>query len=233
MSVYSNERIIAQPEFQLSDDLQFDAQQTMDGIEFMKKLPDASIPLIFFDPQYRAVLDKLQYGNEGERQQDRAKLPQMTEDDIHTFLGQIERILMPSGHLMLWMDKFILVQTDWSGFLTLHTVDMVVWHKGRIGMGYRTRRASEYLLIMQKSPIRAKGVWKSHDIPDVWTEKSDKSHTHAKPVELTEKLIKAVTNEDDIVVDPAAGGYNVMKAATKAGRRFLGCDILNMNYENS
>ena len=34
-------------------------------------------------------------------------------------------------------------------------------------MGYRTRRKSEYCLVLQKVPLRAKGVWRSHNIPDV------------------------------------------------------------------
>ncbi len=226
MSVYSKERLIVQPEFQLPDGLGFDQPQSIDGIEFLRKLPDASIPLVFFDPQYRAILDKLEYGNEGERQKKRSKLPQMSEQQILDFLWDIERVLIPSGHLMLWVDKYLLVGGDWSRYGVFKPVDMVVWHKGRIGMGYRTRRCSEFLVVLQKPPIRAKGVWKLHNIPDVWTEKPDKTHPHAKPIGLMETLIRAVTNDGDIVVDPAAGGYNVMRAANNTGRRFLGCDIV-------
>ena len=38
------------------------------GLELMRSLESQSIHLAFFDPQYRGVLDKMQYGNEGERQ---------------------------------------------------------------------------------------------------------------------------------------------------------------------
>ena len=37
-------------------------------MKLLSKLADSSIHLAFFDPQYRGVLDKMQYGNEGERQ---------------------------------------------------------------------------------------------------------------------------------------------------------------------
>jgi len=47
---------------------------------------------------------------------------------------------------------------DWLKKTDLAIVDMVVWNKGRIGMGYRTRRSSEYLLILQKTPIKSKGI---------------------------------------------------------------------------
>lgn len=56
--------------------------------------------------------------------------------------------------------------------------------------------------------------------------KTDKNHTHAKPVELQKRLIKAVTNKGDIVVDPSAGGYSVLKSALEMERHFVGCDIL-------
>lgn len=93
-------------------------------------------------------------------------------------------------------------------------------------MGYRTRRRAEYCIVLQKNPQRAKGVWKSHDIPDVVLERSSQApHPHAKPVGLQGRLIDAVSNEGDFVVDPAAGSFSVLDAAGKTGRRFLGCDI--------
>ena len=69
----------------------------MDGLKLLSLLPPASLPLVFFDPQYRSILDRQQYGNEGERQKSRAELPQMTDQTIGRFIAQIERILMPSG----------------------------------------------------------------------------------------------------------------------------------------
>jgi len=198
----------------------------------LKLLPDKSIPLVFFDPQYRSVMDKQNYGNEGKsRGKKRVELPQMTNNQIKKFLFQIERILIPSGHLMMWIDKFILVSGVHSILegCGLQLVDMITWNKERMGMGYRSRRFSEHLLVLQKPPVRAKGIWVIHNIPDVWNEKienGDKNHTHTKPVELQTRLIKAVSDKGDIIVDPSAGGYSVLKACQKADRNFLGCDIL-------
>lgn len=226
-NVYSKVRQLIQPKIELNG-LLMDAPQTMDGIELLYKLPLNSIPLIFFDPQYRHILDRQSYGNEGERQKERAKLPQMNDTVITNFLTEIERVLMPSGHLMLWVDKYILCGCMNSLLSESHLklVDMITWNKQRMGMGYRTRRYGEYLLILQKQPIRAKGVWQIHNIPDVWAEKVDsQSHAHAKPLELQKALILAVTNKNDIVVDPSAGSYSILKAASATGRHFIGCDI--------
>jgi len=230
-TVFSSERDLTQPDFLLPKGLKLDRRQKMDGLKLLKALGPASIPLVFFDPQYRSVLERQQYGNEGERQKRRLELPQMSNALIKMFLAEIERVLMPSGHLMLWVDKYIVVSgvtilTEGNG---LHLVDMITWNKGRMGMGYRSRRYSEHLVVLQKFPVRAKGVWRVHDIPDVWTEKlgqERRNHTHAKPVGLQERLMKAVTNAGDVVVDPAAGGYSVLDAARATGRHFLGCDLL-------
>ena len=86
--------------------------------------------------------------------------------------GRDREILRPSGHVCLWMDKFILCGYGAAPIFPLDwTVDLITWDKGKIGMGYRTRRRGEYLMICQKPPRRAKGIWQDHGIPDVWPEK--------------------------------------------------------------
>jgi site-specific DNA-methyltransferase (adenine-specific) len=203
--------------------------QVMDGLTFLQELPENFTTTVFFDPQYRGILDKLQYGNEGARQKQRAQLPQMTDAVIADFLQKIYRILAPNGYLFFWADKYIVCTGQASKFLQeagLHLVDMITWDKGRIGMGYRTRRRSEYLVIAQKFPFKAKATWVDHSIPDVWAEPVDRArHAHAKPVLLQARLIEAVTPQDQIVVDPAAGSYTVLEACRLVHRDFLGCDL--------
>ena len=58
----------------------------MNGLELLSLLKDGEVKLTFFDPQYRGVLDKMKYGNEGERQSGRASLEQMSEDVIIEFI---------------------------------------------------------------------------------------------------------------------------------------------------
>lgn len=211
-----------------------DRRNKMEGLKFLKLIPASYTPLVIFDPQYRGVLDKLSYGNEGARQKGRAALPQMTTDTISNFARQIARVLKPSGHCFLWMDKFHLCTGDLrrvferngDGNLGMQVVDMLTWSKGRIGMGYRTRSIGEYMLAIQKQPIRAKGIWTDHGIPDVWIEKvPNRTHVHEKPAALIQRLIEAVTKPGDIVVNPCAGSFGTMTAALTSGRHFLGCDI--------
>jgi|SRR6516225_3209486 site-specific DNA-methyltransferase (adenine-specific) len=80
--------------------------QRGDGLVLLRSLPDGCTPLTFFDPQHRAVLDKLKFGNEGTRQRGRAQLPAMSEDFIDLICTEIARVLAPSGYLMRWVDTF-------------------------------------------------------------------------------------------------------------------------------
>ena len=200
-----------------------------DGLELLAALEPESVPLCIFDPQYRGVLDKMRYGNEGvSRGRRRSALPQMGEETITEFVAGISAALIPSGHLFLWTDKFHLCTGvgAWLGECGLDIVDLVTWDKGRMGMGYRTRRVTEHMVILQKPPTRINAGWQQDDIPDVITEKVKRiGNVHPKPVNLQARLIKAVTDPGDVVLDPAAGSYSVMTAAHLVGRQFLGCDI--------
>ncbi|WP_273337187.1 DNA-methyltransferase [Campylobacter avium] len=197
----------------------FNHKNEIDGLSLLKFLENQSVDLCFFDPQYRGVLDKLKYGNEGKKRgRARAQLEQMNEETIITFIKEINRILKPSKYLFLWVDKFHLVEG-------VKPLDMITWDKQKIGMGYRTRRKSEYLLILQKEPIKAKATWSLHDITDVWSEKVDKTHPHQKPLELQKKLILATTKEGDLVCDPASGSFSVLKVCELTRRTFIGGDI--------
>lgn len=200
----------------------------IDGITLLKNIKSESIATTFFDPQYRGILDKLKYGNEGiSRGRSRCELQQMNETTIKQFINEINRTTKPSGHLFLWVDKYHLCTgvLDWFIGTDFKLVDMITWDKGKIGMGYRTRRKSEYFIIFQKEPIRVKGIWNLHNIPDVWDEKAEKVHPHSKPIELQKQLILSTSCETDYICDPASGGYSVYEACKATGRAFIGGDI--------
>jgi site-specific DNA-methyltransferase (adenine-specific) len=201
--------------------------QNGDAIALLHSLPDACTRLIFFDPQHRENLDKLKYGNEGARQRERFLLPAMTSDYIDACCRDAVRVLMPSGYFMLWQNAFGLVQGHHLRLAdVLQCVDLIAWDNQHLGMGYRSRRRGDYLIVLQKTPIKAKATWRDHGIPDRWAEKVDrKLHPHVKPIGLTARLIAATTSPGELVIDPAAGSFVVMHAARQLGREFFGCDV--------
>lgn len=230
-SVYSTIRItrhLSDNPVLKSDNILINEPNVINGLDLLGNINDAVITACFFDPQYRGVMDKMKYGNEGERQKERAALQQMSEETIRLFIEETDRVLIPGAHLFLWVDKFHFCEgtAHWTSGTSLSVVDLITWDKGKIGMGYRTRRKSEYLLIMQKQPVKAKGYWTRHDIPDVWTEKViSKKHPHQKPFMLQKNLIDAVSAKGDYILDPCAGSYTVLDACKELSRNFIGGDL--------
>ena len=201
--------------------------QRGDALELLRSLPNSCTRLIFFDPQHRENLDKLKYGNEGSRQRERCLLPQMSSEYIDAVCREVTRVLMPSGYRPHWMNAFQIGEGYHLRVADgLQLVDLIAWDNQRLGMGSRSRRRGDYLVILQKPPIKAKATWRDHAIPDRWVEKVDrKLHPHIKPVELITRLIGAITLPGELVVDPAAGSFAVMHAAHQLGREFVGCDL--------
>jgi site-specific DNA-methyltransferase (adenine-specific) len=205
----------------------FNVAQNGDAFELLRWLPGVCTPLVFFDPQHREVLDKLAYGNEGARQRGRCTLPTMTDSFIDTCCREAARVLTPGGYLMRWIDTFGLCEAHHLRIADIiKCVDLIAWDNCRIGNGYRSRRRGDYLLVLQKEPVAAKSTWRDRGIPSRWIEKVDrKLHPHIKPIGLIRRLIAAVTEPGDLVVDPAAGSFVAMHAAHELGRDFIGCDI--------
>ena len=80
------------------------------------------------------------------------------------------------------------------------------------------------MVVLQREPLHAASTWRDHGIPDVWQEKVSKSHPQSKPIGLQERLIRAVTQPGELVVDPAAGGYSVLEVCMRCERNFCGSD---------
>jgi site-specific DNA-methyltransferase (adenine-specific) len=210
----------------VAQQLQFNVAQRSDALELLQALPDCSAALVVFDPQHRSVLDHLKFGNEGERQRGRAALPAMTEAYIDDCLREAAQVLIAGGYVFLWADTFRVCEGDHLRVAAaLKCVDLIAWDNLRIGMGKRSRRRGDYALVLQKPPITAK-TWTDHGIPSRWAERVDRArHPHVKPAGLLERLIGAVTQPGDLVVDPAAGSFIVLEICQRLGRRFVGCDL--------
>ena len=205
---------------------EFNVAQRGDSLALLRSLPAGCTPLVFFDPQHRGILDKLKFGNEGARQKGRATLPAMTDDYIDASCRESARVSTPGGYLMRWIDTFGLCEAHHHRIADCYKcVDLIAWDNLRMGMGKRTRRRGDYLLILQKPTITAIS-WHDHGIPSRWSEKVDtREHPHVKPTDLIARLIGAVTEPGDLVVDPAGGSFGVMHVARRLGRNFIGCDI--------
>ena len=81
-------------------------------------------------------------------------------------------------------------------------------------------------LSCKKQMHKAKGVGKIHNTPDAYKKTvSQRERPHAKPIDLQDKLMAAVSHEGDFGTDPAAGSFSILEAAKNRQRTFLGCDL--------
>ena len=160
----------------------------------------------------------------------------MSSDYIDACGREAARILRSSGYLALWSNTFNLCQGHHLRIAdAIQVVDLIAWDNLRLGMGKRSRRRGDYLVVLQTPPISPM-TWHDRGIPSRWPEKIDlkvyprKVYPHTKPIDLIARLIGAVTKPGDLVVDPAAGSFVVMRVAAEMQRRFVGCDIAHGTY---
>jgi len=239
----SNSPIAEQPApLQVPGVLRFDLDGANEGdaLALLCAIPSESTKLTFWDAQYRQLLQKLRYGNEGvSRGKRRKKLPAMTQEYIAACDREIARISMPSGYCARWVDEFQLLNSLFK-IGGLEHVGVVHWDGGRPGMGGRIRNVGGSLVFLQKPPIgvRAKTLpvkWATNPIIRAVHYETIRfprsAHPHRKPIGLIAEIIQAVTNPGDTVIDPAAGSFVVMDAALGTHRHFLGTDILPTTKE--
>ena len=82
--------------------------------------------------------------------------------------------------------------------------------------------------IYMKEGRQAPDWW--HDIPVVRTKKEKVGYPTQKPLALYERIIKASSNEGDIVLDPFSGCATTPIAAERLGRQWVGMDIWEGAY---
>ena len=95
--------------------------------------------------------------------------------------------------------------------------------KGRIR--YTSKGTAEYIRYLDEMPgVPLQEVWT--DIPPINARAKERiGYPTQKPLALLERVIKASSNENDLVLDPFCGCGTAVDAAAKLGRRYLGIDI--------
>ena len=210
----------------LPPDLALDCRLQSDGVEFLRRLPAASFPLVFFDPQYRGVLDHQKYGNEGARQRGapsfvrcgrtRSPLPEgdrpgsAAQRSPAAVGGQVPfvyRCAALAGRHRLGSGRSDRLEQAAHGHGLPDAPDQ------RIPAG-----------IAQDSQAGQRSLDGARH-PDVWPERLSGTHPTPNRSACRPHWSVPVTSPGDIVVDPAAGSFSVLEACRSSGRRFLGCDI--------
>lgn len=111
---------------------------------------------------------------------------------------------------------------------------MVVWDKGKIGLGWHYRRSYETVLVAQKGKGKTRWFDRTNRVENIIRPGDygikkiiPQAHDHPtpKPVALAAHFIKLHTRKGDLVLDPFLGGGSSAVAAKQLGRRFIGIEL--------
>ena len=221
-----------------------------DCLELIRSLPDKSIDLIVTDPPYghnnndgedliRVWERALSKGKPG----DTRPIANDGYDEANELVKQLfreaARLLKPGcccccccgggggpdpqfARWALWMDE------------PLEFKQMVIWDKGKMGMGWHYRRSYETVLVAQKRGGKCRWFDTSHKVENIIRPgdygikkiiPTKDQHPTQKPVELFEHFIKLHTQEGDTVLDPFMGSGSSGVAAINTGRNFIGMEL--------
>jgi DNA modification methylase len=117
---------------------------------------------------------------------------------------------------------------DWLTFK-----QMVVWDKGKMGMGWHYRRSYEVVLVGHKGQKcnwyddsdSVENIIRPNDygIRKIIPQSDD--HPTPKPWQLPAHFVKLHTQPGDTVLDPFMGGGSTAEACQMIGRRFIGVEL--------
>lgn len=229
-----------------------------DCLAVLDALPDRSIDLVFMDPPYGHKnnggndLIRKKYVARGLRNKgitNRAILNDGEEATplLASTLDRIKRVLRDNSCCCCCCcggggpdPQF----ARWSLLIDdrLNFKQMVVWDKGRMGMGWHYRRSYETVLVAQKGKGRCRWYDRSrrveniirpgdYGIRKVIPRQTD--HPTAKPVALPRHFIRLHSAPGDVVLDPFMGGGSTLCAAYQEGRRFVGIELDPEHFERS
>lgn len=195
-----------------------------DCLDVMATLPDASIDCVLTDPPYAiptiVAANRHTTRNVGDLS--------LIEATFRGLFSEFDRLLRPSGRFFVFCDGTsypVLFRAAYGRFSTA----LLVWNKGRIGMGREFRKSHELILHCWKpeTPVYTDGIGRA----DILTAKplsTNRVHPAEKPIELLEQLL-AVAGQD--VLDPFMGSGAAGVASLRTKRRFTGVEIDDRYFE--
>ena len=111
----------------------------------------------------------------------------------------------------------------YRAFYGAYTTALLVWDKGRIGMGREFRKSHELILHAwrAKTPIYTDGIGRP-DVVKVPPVGKEREHPAQKPVRLIEELLTVCGKT---ILDPFMGSGSTGVASIRQNRKFVGVEI--------
>ena len=102
-----------------------------------------------------------------------------------------------------------------------HSTETVIWARKNLR---KSRHTFNYAIMKEENGGKQmKDVWTGPTAKK--TEKAFGKHPTQKPIYLLDRIIRASSNEGDLVLDPFCGSSTTGVAAIQSNRRYIGIDI--------
>jgi site-specific DNA-methyltransferase (adenine-specific) len=201
----------------------------MDCIEGMRLLPDDSVDLVIADPPYGIDFHS-NYRKKSELKSVKGIYNDSADNTefLSKVISEINRILKPNSHVYWFTrwDRIYLQQPLLERYFKVKNA--LVWMKNNWSMGDLTGAyAGQYEIILFAQKGRRKlnevdGKSRHTDILQFDRVCPNKlRHSHEKPEDLIEFLIRKSSNEGEIVLDPFCGSGTTAVCAQKLNRNFI------------
>lgn len=229
-----------------------------DCLDFLSKIKDNSIDLVIVDPPYYKIV-KNQWDNQWRTEKDYLEWCQKWTKECFrvlknnkcfyvwgttktdTFLRYKLEVLNSIENA--FYQNWIIWSYDWGGrtkksFPRKHE-DLLMYSKGKTFPFYPDEIRIPYKI---KTNVRSTAQNNPlGKIPtDVWEKNNHTKskeycgwHPTQKPISLLERIIKAHTKENEIVLDCFSGSGATMKACKKTNRNFIGTEINEFYWKQS
>lgn len=191
-----------------------------DCLETMKRMPDNFVDLIVTDPSYS--LPNNQFRPEARTKQRTFGEFSSYQHFFRLFINEANRVLKKDGAIAVFCDETFYPVIYPYLYETFYATKLLVWDKGRIGMGGIWRRQFELVTYSYKQPQKVKSG--DSDILR-FSAVRQKLHNSQKPVEIVEKIIEKATEENDVVADFFMGSGTTAVASKNLNRNYIGSEI--------
>ena len=199
-----------------------------DCVDLLPEIKSSSIDLIIIDPPYSTPIvtafGREQVKNFGDLS--------LQAGYFKMLKLQFERVLKPDGRVFIFCDdKYYPVL--FAIFYTWQNINLVIWDKGKIGMGNPFRKQHELLFYANRSAFDYNRTERITHYPSImkYAPVNEKLHGAQKPVKLLKDLILGFSNEGDTVLDCFMGSGSTGVACQETNRNFIGMEITQEYYE--
>ena len=212
-----------------------------DCLEMMRKMPSASVDLVFTSPPYNLAFSSgggLKYAGtrsmwpkaalaEGYGDYDDARDPDEYVEWQKSVLQEFWRLIPENGAIFYNHKPRVqngILQTPLDLNPELPVRQIIIWNR-KSGINFNRSfflPSHEWIVVMAKPKFRLRKG--GCNAKDVWTIQPERHNSHPAPfpVELPRRAIE--NTDAKIIFDPFAGSGSTGVAALESGRKFIGID---------